>query len=78
MGSTQIPCCSPQPACTEPVPFRTYCFLRLFPVFVGVVCAEGQRPTMLLTTASVHSGASGGAVVSAEGWLLGLVTSNAR
>jgi len=37
------PCCSPQPACTEPVPFRTYCFLRLFPVFVGGVCG-GSAP----------------------------------
>ena len=37
------------------------------------------RPAMLLTTAAVHSGASGGAVVDADtgGWL-GLVTSNAK
>mmetsp|Transcript_3040 Transcript_3040/g.7981 ORF Transcript_3040/g.7981 Transcript_3040/m.7981 type:complete len:427 (+) Transcript_3040:2-1282(+) len=42
-----------------------------------VVHADG-RPSMLLTTASVHSGASGGALVSRQGKLLGLVTSNAR
>ena len=33
---------------------------------------------MLLTTAAVHSGASGGAVLDAEGRLLGMVTSNAQ
>jgi peroxisomal leader peptide-processing protease len=37
-----------------------------------------QRAAMLLTTAAVHSGASGGAALSAEGRLLGMVTSNAR
>jgi S1-C subfamily serine protease len=37
-----------------------------------------QRAAMLLTTAAVHSGASGGAVLSAWGQLLGMVTSNAR
>ncbi len=42
-----------------------------------VVHADG-RPTMLLSTAAVHSGASGGALVSRQGRLLGLVTSNAR
>ena len=36
------------------------------------------RPAMLLTTAAVHSGASGGAVLDESGRLLGLVTSNAR
>eukprot|EP00967_Tisochrysis_lutea_P014552 scaffold16366_cov17-Tisochrysis_lutea.AAC.1 len=36
-----------------------------------VVHADG-RPSMLLTTASVHSGASGGALVSRQGKLLGL------
>lgn len=36
-------------------------------------------PAMLLTTAAVHSGASGGAVLdTASGRLLGLVTSNAK
>jgi len=44
---------------------------------IQVVHADG-RPSMLLTTASVHSGASGGALVSRQGKLLGLVTSNAR
>ncbi len=43
-----------------------------------VVRASG-RPCMLLTTAAVHSGASGAAVLdSADGRLVGLVTSNAR
>lgn len=40
--------------------------------------ATGQ-PAMLLTTAAVHSGASGGACLdAATGQLLGLVTSNAK
>ncbi|KAL4854568.1 Glyoxysomal processing protease [Chlorella vulgaris] len=40
---------------------------------------NGTRPAMLLTTAAVHSGASGGAVLDgATGKLLGLVTSNAK
>lgn len=45
-----------------------------------VVHAPGSRaPAMLLTTAAVHSGASGGAVLdAASGALLGLVTSNAK
>ncbi len=45
-----------------------------------VVCSpESSKPTMLITTAAVHSGSSGGAVVdAATGRLLGLVTSNAR
>ena len=33
---------------------------------------------MLLTTATVHPGASGGAVLEPDGSLIGLVTSNAR
>lgn len=36
------------------------------------------KPSMLITTAAVHAGASGGAVVDSKGQLLGLVTSNAR
>lgn len=39
----------------------------------GGLCAA-----VLLTTAAVHSGASGGAVLGDRGQLLGLVTSNAR
>nr|CAD1819129.1 unnamed protein product [Ananas comosus var. bracteatus] len=35
-------------------------------------------PVMLQTTAAVHPGASGGAVVNSEGLMVGLVTSNAR
>ncbi|KAK9150190.1 hypothetical protein Syun_008499 [Stephania yunnanensis] len=35
-------------------------------------------PAMIETTASVHPGASGGAVVNCEGHMIGLVTSNAR
>ncbi len=42
-----------------------------------VVTAHGA-PNMLITTATVHAGASGGAVVGEDGALLGLVTSNAR
>jgi hypothetical protein len=35
-------------------------------------------PCMLITTAAVRSGASGGAVIDTQGHLVGLVTSNAR
>lgn len=35
-------------------------------------------PVMLQTTAAVHPGASGGAVISSNGHMIGLVTSNAR
>ncbi|XP_022925830.1 glyoxysomal processing protease, glyoxysomal isoform X1 [Cucurbita moschata] len=35
-------------------------------------------PAMLETTAAVHPGCSGGAVVNSEGHMIGLVTSNAR
>eukprot|EP00887_Chlorella_sp_A99_P003605 scaffold7.g3605.t1 len=43
---------------------------------IGRACGA---PAMLLTTAAVHSGASGGAVLDpATGQLLGLVTSNSR
>ncbi|XP_010929294.1 glyoxysomal processing protease, glyoxysomal [Elaeis guineensis] len=35
-------------------------------------------PVMLQTTAAVHPGASGGAVVNSDGHMIGLVTSNAR
>jgi len=50
----------------------------------GVVSAVvrrgvGGEPVMLTTSAAVHSGASGGAVVrAADGVVIGLVTSNAR
>ncbi|KAG4142497.1 hypothetical protein ERO13_D06G133500v2 [Gossypium hirsutum] len=37
-----------------------------------------QFPAMLETTAAVHPGGSGGAVVNSDGRLIGLVTSNAR
>jgi S1-C subfamily serine protease len=36
------------------------------------------KPSMVISTAAVHSGASGGALVDAAGRLVGLVTSNAR
>ncbi|KAJ6808758.1 glyoxysomal processing protease, glyoxysomal isoform X1 [Iris pallida] len=39
---------------------------------------ESQIPVMLQTTAAVHPGASGGAVVNSDGRMIGLVTSNAR
>lgn len=38
----------------------------------------GHFPAMLETTASVHPGGSGGAVVNSEGHMIALVTSNAR
>ncbi|KAK7246474.1 hypothetical protein RIF29_41342 [Crotalaria pallida] len=39
---------------------------------------NGLFPTMLETTAAVHPGASGGAVINSDGHMIGLVTSNAR
>ncbi|KAG9439202.1 hypothetical protein H6P81_019367 [Aristolochia fimbriata] len=39
---------------------------------------KGEFPVMLETTAAVHPGVSGGAVVDSDGHLVGLVTSNAR
>ncbi|EXC18086.1 Glyoxysomal processing protease [Morus notabilis] len=39
---------------------------------------EGHFPVMLETTAAVHPGGSGGAVVNSNGHMIGLVTSNAR
>jgi S1-C subfamily serine protease len=39
---------------------------------------SSSKPSMLITTAAVHGGASGGALVNARGQLVGLVTSNAR
>jgi S1-C subfamily serine protease len=39
---------------------------------------SAASPSMLLTSAAVHAGASGGAVIGRRGQLLGLVTSNAR
>lgn len=38
----------------------------------------GEVPVMLETTASVHPGGSGGAVVNSSGHMIGLVTSNAK
>lgn len=40
--------------------------------------AESDYPAMLETTAAVHPGGSGGAVINSEGLMIGLVTSNAR
>ncbi|KAJ0257943.1 Glyoxysomal processing protease [Hirschfeldia incana] len=37
-----------------------------------------EFPAMLETTAAVHPGGSGGAVVNSSGYMIGLVTSNAR
>ncbi len=49
------------------------------PLLQVVPLPSSGQPGMLLTTAAVHSGASGGAVVdAATGQLLGLVTSNAK
>ncbi|XP_057434182.1 glyoxysomal processing protease, glyoxysomal isoform X2 [Lotus japonicus] len=39
---------------------------------------NGNFPAMLETTAAVHPGASGGAVINSDGHMIGLVTSNAR
>ncbi|KAH7662003.1 Peptidase Do protein [Dioscorea alata] len=39
---------------------------------------ENLVPVMLQTTAAVHPGASGGAVVNSDGRMIGLVTSNAK
>lgn len=39
---------------------------------------QGNFPAMLETTAAVHPGASGGAVINSDGHMIGLVTSNAR
>ncbi|CAL1398015.1 unnamed protein product [Linum trigynum] len=39
---------------------------------------DSQIPAMLETTAAVHPGGSGGAVVNSEGQMIGLVTSNTR
>ncbi|KAK7327856.1 hypothetical protein VNO77_21949 [Canavalia gladiata] len=44
----------------------------------GLVHTHGHFPVMLETTASVHPGASGGAVINSDGHMIGLVTSNAR
>ena len=40
--------------------------------------AGSRSAAMLLTSATVHPGASGGAVVSADGCVVGITTSNAR
>ena len=47
------------------------------PFFVGVESrkeGKSSKPAMLQTTAAVHPGGSGGAVVNGEGRLIGLVT----
>ncbi|XVF25773.1 hypothetical protein REPUB_Repub13aG0242400 [Reevesia pubescens] len=46
--------------------------------YKSVLPGDSQFPAMLETTASVHPGGSGGAVVNSDGCLIGLVTSNAR
>ncbi|XP_058095741.1 glyoxysomal processing protease, glyoxysomal isoform X2 [Magnolia sinica] len=46
---------------------------------LGVLDTEERYlPAMLETTAAVHPGASGGAVVNSDGHMIGLVTSNAK
>ncbi|KAL5730444.1 hypothetical protein ACHQM5_003263 [Ranunculus cassubicifolius] len=56
--------------------------MHLHPIEPGVQSPEEITtkclPAMLETTASVHAGGSGGAVVNSDGHLIGLVTSNAR
>ncbi|CAL9080392.1 unnamed protein product [Musa textilis] len=45
----------------------------------GIVKTEKRSvPVMLQTTAAVHPGASGGAVVDSDGHMIGLITSNAK
>ena len=39
---------------------------------------ESRSAALLITSATVHAGASGGAVVSSEGSVVGITTSNAR
>ncbi|KAK9058004.1 hypothetical protein SSX86_022844 [Deinandra increscens subsp. villosa] len=39
---------------------------------------QGDVPAMIETTAAVHPGGSGGAVLNSDGHMIGLVTSNAR
>ncbi|XWS12621.1 hypothetical protein CRYUN_Cryun37aG0105800 [Craigia yunnanensis] len=46
--------------------------------YKSVLPGDSQFPAMLETTAAVHPGGSGGAVVNSDGCLVGLVTSNAR
>ncbi|KAG0554221.1 hypothetical protein KC19_12G074000 [Ceratodon purpureus] len=51
------------------------------PLFTGIgarIEGKTSRAAMILTTAAVHPGGSGGAVVNGEGRMIGLVTSNAR
>lgn len=52
---------------------------RLQVVYRHAVSKDGSRSAaMLLTSATVHAGASGGALVNADGCVVGIVTSNAR
>ena len=52
---------------------------RLQVVYSHAVSKDVSRSAaMLLTSATVHAGASGGAVVNADGCVVGIVTSNAR
>jgi S1-C subfamily serine protease len=47
------------------------------PFFMGLESrkeGKSSKPAMLQTTAAVHPGGSGGAVVNGEGRLIGLVT----
>lgn len=41
---------------------------------LGLMEAEGPLAVVLVTTASVHPGASGGAIVNSDGHMIGLVT----
>ncbi|KAK6264699.1 hypothetical protein SCA6_020133 [Theobroma cacao] len=46
--------------------------------YKSLIPGDSEFPAMLETTAAVHPGGSGGAVVNSDGRLIGLVTSNAR
>lgn len=67
-----IDCIGVHCKCSQP-------FGRLQVVYSHVVSSNGSRSAaMLLTSATVHAGASGGAVVNADGCVVGIITSNAR
>ncbi|EEF50835.1 trypsin domain-containing protein, putative [Ricinus communis] len=48
------------------------------PTFYQSIQGDSHIPAMLETTAAVHPGGSGGAVINSSGHMIGLVTSNAR
>ncbi len=70
--------CKKQSARISPAPqFSVECCRQ---VVHSQATATGSRRSaaMIMTSATVHAGASGGAVVTAEGCIAGIATSNAR